>query len=294
MKRTGRFTSLHLMPRCDFSLRLVLSTLAVLVAVTFDTPAQEPAQQPTQEPSRRTAQKPATVFQFSTLPALSLGLYDGEMTFKELLKHGDFGIGTFRALDGELVILNGKAWRVRADGRVSPVERKTTTPFAIVTRFAPDHTLQVTQPLDYPALQRRLSLMLPTTNAAYAIEISGTFARLKVRSVPGQSKPYRPLAEVVKSQSVWEWKNVRGTLAGFRFPPYLAGVNLADYHFHFLSEDKQRGGHLLDCELQEGQIRMQTLRGFEMQLPTGDDFDRADLATDQSAALKATEKAGAN
>lgn len=286
MKRTRRFTSLHFIPRCNFSIRLVLSTLAALSAVTVDTPAKEP--------SRMTAQKPSTVFQFSTLPALSLGLYDGEMTFGELLKHGDFGIGTFDALDGELVILNGKAWRVRADGRVSSVDNKTTTPFAIITRFAPGHTVNVTQPIEYSALQQRISLMLPTVNAAYAIEISGTFARLKVRSVPGQSKPYHPLAEVVKSQSVWEWKNVRGTLVGFRFPAYLSGVNLADYHFHFLSDDKQRGGHLLDGELQDGKIRMQTLRGFAMQLPSGYDFDRADLATDQSATLKATEKAGAN
>lgn len=288
MERTGRSTSLPFGRRFNFSVRLALNTLAALVAVSVATSAQEP----TKQPGRVTAKKPSTVFQFSTLPAFSLGLYDGEMTFWELLKHGDFGIGTFHALDGELVILNGKAWRMRADGRVSPVEPKTTTPFAVITRFTPDQTLKVTGPLEYPALQQRLSQILPTINTAYAIEISGTFSRLKVRSVPAQSKPYRPLGEVVKTQSVWEWKNVRGTLVGFRFPSYLAGVNLADYHFHFLSDDKQRGGHLLDGALQDGTIRIQALRGFEMQLPVGSDFDRADLSTDQSAALKAAEKAG--
>ncbi len=286
MKRTRRRIFLPFIPRCYFSVRVALLALATLGAATIDTPAQET--------SRKTGQKPATAFQFSTLPALSLGLYDGEMTFRELLKHGDFGIGTFDALDGELIILKGKAWRVSADGRVSPVENKATTPFAVITRFAPDQTQKVTQPLDYVALQKRVLPMLPTPNTAYAIEISGTFSHIKVRSVPGQTKPYRPLAEVVKTQSVFEWKNVRGTLVGFRFPAYLSGVNLADTHFHFISDDKQHGGHLIDCELQDGKISVQTLRGFEMQLPTGQSFDSANLATDQSAALKETEQAGSN
>jgi len=282
MKSTRCRISLPFIPRCNFSVRLTLLTLATLGAVTIATPAQET--------SRKTEQKPATAFQFSTLPALSLGLYDGEMTFRELLKHGDFGIGTFDALDGELIISKGKAWRVSADGKVFAVENKATTPFSVVTYFKPEQTQKVGQPLDYAALQRCIQPMLPTSNVAYAIEISGTFSRIKVRSVPKQSKPYRPLAEVVKTQSVFEWKNVRGTLVGFRFPAYLSGVNLADTHFHFISDDKKQGGHLMDCELQNGQISVQTLRGFEMQLPTaGGSFDSANLATDQSADLKAAE-----
>jgi acetolactate decarboxylase len=257
--------------------------------VTTDSPAQESGRMAA---PKLAAQKSATVFQVSTLPALSLGLYSGTMTFGELLKHGNFGLGTFDALDGELIVLKGKAWRVRADGRVSPVENKATTPFAAVTHFAPHQSLSLPQPVDYAGLQQWVSLALTTNNTPYAIEIRGTFTRIKVRSVPRQSKPYRPLAEVVKTQSVWEWTNIRGTLVGFRFPGYLSGVNLADYHFHFLSDDTQRGGHLLDCELQNGTVRIQNLRGFKMQLPSSSDFDHANLATDHSAALKATEQAG--
>ena len=272
----------HFSSRRNLLALLALSTLAGISAFTIHTPAKEPG--------RTATQKLAKVFQFSTLPALSLGLYDGEMTFRELLKHGNFGVGTFDALDGELIILNGKAWRVRADGRVSAVDAKTTTPFAAVTHFTPDRSLKITQPTEYSALQRRLSEMLPTPNLPYPIEIRGTFARLKVRSVPKQKKPYRALAEVVKTQSVWEWQNVKGTLVGFRFPAYLSGVNLADYHFHFLSDDKQRGGHVLDCTLEKGDLKLQALRDFEMVLPRGRDFDRANLEVGQGEALDQTEK----
>ena len=243
--------------------------------------------------------KTATVFQFSTLPALSLGLYDGEMTFGALLKHGDFGVGTFDALDGEMILLDGKAWRVRADGVVSRVAKNETTPFAAVTRFAPTNTVKVSQPIEYSMLGERISAMPQMPNVPYAkpqspnlpiaIRVRGLFSRLKVRSVPRQNKPYRALSEVVKTQSVFEWKNVRGTLVGFRFPSYLSSVNLADYHFHFLSDDKTRGGHVLDGELQSGEISVQTLRGFAMQLPQNADFDNLNLVSDQSASLKAAE-----
>jgi acetolactate decarboxylase len=260
---------------------LALSTLAGIASIHA----------PAKEPNRVAMRQPATVWQYSTLPALSLGLYDGTMTFGEVLKHGDFGVGTFDALDGEAVILDGKAWQVRADGGVYSVGKNALTPFAAVTHFASDETILVMQPLEYSALQNRISKTLPTPNVPCAVAIRGTFARIKVRSVPRQSKPYRKLAEVVKTQSVWEWQNVKGTLVGFRFPAYLSGVNLADYHFHFLSDDNERGGHVLDCQLQTGKIEIQTLRGFEMWLPSGSDFDQANLTGDQSADLQAAEKA---
>ena len=242
------------------------------------------------EVARKTAGKAATAFQFSTLPALSLGLYDGGLSFGELLEHGDFGVGTFDALDGEGIILNGKAWQVRADGRVAAVAGKTTTPFAVVTFFKPNQIARVSSPAEYSALKAQINALLPTPNTPYAISVSGTFSRIKVRSVPRQDKPYRPLSEVVKTQSEWEWQNVKGTLVGFRFPAYLAQVNLADYHFHFLSDDKKRGGHLLDCALTSGEIKIQTLRGLDLQLPGDNSFDGANLSTDQSAALKASEQ----
>jgi acetolactate decarboxylase len=270
-----------------------LSTLAAAAVAQPRFPGA-PARLPNDVPRiyepRSEKAKAATLFQFSTLPALSLGLYDGGMTFGEVLRHGDFGLGTADALDGEVVILNGKAWQMRSNGQVAAVAPEMSTPFAVVTRFAPDRRQSVAQPAEYSALRQTLDEMLLTPNVPYAISISGTFARIKVRSVPRQSKPYRRLAEVTKTQSVWEWQNVKGTLVGFRFPAYLSNVNLADYHFHFISDDKKRGGHLLDCQLQSGEIAVQPLRKFEMTLPTGNDFDDANLSTVENAELKQAEQ----
>jgi acetolactate decarboxylase len=131
--------------------------------------------------------------------------------------------------------------------------------------------------------------LLPTRNVPHAIRIRATFSRLKVRSVPRQKKPYPPLSQVVKTQSEWQWRNVRGTLVGFWFPKYFSGMNLADYHFHFLSDDRKSGGHVLDGQMHNATIELQALRTFKMQLPQNRDFDSADLSTDQTAALHQAE-----
>jgi alpha-acetolactate decarboxylase len=58
----------------------------------------------------------AEVYQFSTISALLEGVYDGDVTVAEILRHGDFGLGTFNHLDGEMVIFDGVCYRLRFDG----------------------------------------------------------------------------------------------------------------------------------------------------------------------------------
>jgi len=234
--------------------------------------------------------QPGTLYQISTLQALSLGVFDGPTTFGELLKHGNFGLGTLNALDGEVIILDGKAWQARFDGQVLQVPREAQTPFAIVTRFKSERKSPLAR-AEYSALQTNLSReFLSTPNVIYAIKIHGLFSSLKVRSVPRQSQPYRTLGDAVKKQATWEWKNISGTLVGFRFPSFLASVNLADYHFHFVSDDKKRGGHVLNGTLETGEVEIQSLRNFEMILPSSAEFDQADLAQDQKTDLQKAEK----
>src|SRR3712207_8423939 len=56
-----------------------------------------------------------TLFQTSTIEALLDGNYEGDVTFAELEDRGDFGLGTFDALDGEMIALDGDFYQVRAD-----------------------------------------------------------------------------------------------------------------------------------------------------------------------------------
>jgi acetolactate decarboxylase len=216
-------------------------------------------------------------FQYSTIQALMEGVYDGNLTFRELEKQGDFGLGTLNALDGEMIGINGKFYQIRTDGKAYPVPENAKTPFAEVTFFHPDKTIELCESLNHLELEQRLKELLPSPNLIYGIKITGTFPYIKTRSVPRQQSPYPPLAEVVKRQTVFEFHNVRGVLVGFWLPAYLAGVNVAGYHLHFITEDRRAGGHLLDCRLGEASVEISQLTEFTLQLPLNTKFLQQDL-----------------
>jgi acetolactate decarboxylase len=61
------------------------------------------------------------IFQSSTINALLEGMYNGDLTLGEFRKHGDFGLGTLNALNGERVALDGKFFQVKSDGFFHPI-----------------------------------------------------------------------------------------------------------------------------------------------------------------------------
>ena len=191
--------------------------------------------------------KKNTVYQVSTITALKQGRYDGSVTFGELKQYGDFGLGTFQSLDGEMVAVDGQFYQVRVDGTVHKVPDSATTPFANVCFFHSERRIVLLKNDNFEKLKEALDSMLMPKEEIHAIRIRGLFPYVKTRSVPAQQKPYPGLAEVIKQQKVFELRNVRGTLVGFRFPKSMSGLNVTGYHFHFLTDDKQAGGHVLEC-----------------------------------------------
>jgi acetolactate decarboxylase len=207
-----------------------------------------------------------SIFQVSTFHALKHGKYEGETTFGELRKHGDFGIGTVNGLDGEVVALNGEFFQIKADGKVYSIAEQEKTPFAVVTFFKPDKTLSLPRISDMKELQETLDRMLPSADSILAIRIAGEFKYVKVRSVPRQEKPYPGLAEALKHQTEFELKNVSGTLVGFRCPSYMVGVNVPGYHFHFITADKKAGGHTLDCSVEGANVDVARISNLSVKL----------------------------
>lgn len=229
------------------------------------------------------------LFQTSTINALLEGIYDGEMTYKELKQHGGFGIGTFNNLDGEMIGLEGKFYQIKADGIAYPVDDSMKTPFAAVTFFESDKTVLLDKTVDYQELRQYLDNLLPTKNIFYAIKIKGRFKYIKTRSVPKQTKPYSPLVEVVKNQPIFEFHNIKGTMVGFRCPIYAKEINVPGYHLHFITEDRKAGGHLLECHLQNVKIEIDYTSEFYMILPQNAAFYKADLEKEKQQELKRIE-----
>ncbi len=230
------------------------------------------------------------VFQTSTISALLEGVYEGDITYDDLKKHGDFGIGTFNNLDGEMIGLEGKFYQIKDDGMAYSVPDTMKTPFAVVIFFKPDKALLLDKLANCKQLEQYLDNLLPTKNIIYAFKIEGDFKYIKTRSVPKQSKPYPPLIEAVNDQPTFEFNNVKGTIAGFWFPDYLEGINVPGYHFHFITEDRKAGGHILDCQLHNGRIEIDYISELYMVLPENNEFYNADLTKKKTGELEKVEK----
>ena len=231
-------------------------------------------------PQQQPNDKDDVLFQTSTLNALMEGVYDGDMTFGELRAHGDFGIGTFDALDGEMVEIDRQVYQIKADGIAHRVDDTTMkSPFAVVTFFEPDQTASLDKAMDCVQLEEFLDSLLPTKNIPYALRIEGAFAYLKTRSVPRQTEPYPPLVEVLENQPIFEFQNVTGVMVGFRLPGYMEGVNAPGYHFHFLTEDRTAGGHVLECQSQNVTIGIDYTDEWYVVLPEGGAFYEVDFTS---------------
>jgi len=199
-----------------------------------------------------------TLFQISTINALLAGVYDGKKTFAELKKQGNFGIGAIQGLDGELIALDGKFYQIKVDGTAYPVSNLMRTPFAVVTFFEADESLLIEDgPVDFVTIRKYLDALITNKNIFYAIRIDGDFESVKIRSVLAQDKPFRKLEEVLKSdQNIQQFTGVNGTMVGFWYPNYIGGINVYGYHFHFITKDRKRGGHVLDCRLVKGKVKI--------------------------------------
>ena len=229
------------------------------------------------------------VYQYSTINALLEGVYDGEMTCGKLLRHGDFGLGTFNALDGEMIVVDGEVYKIRSDGKAYRMGADDLTPFAMVTSFEPNMIFSIEHG-ESQTLEALIEAWVPESNLIQAIRIDGCFKHVKLRGVPQQERPYRRLAGIVRDQAVFEINDVRGTLVGFLIPPYFAGISVPGYHFHFITEDRSRGGHVLKCRTGHVEMRIDEIAQLHLVLPETGDFLKANLSGDKSAELEKVEK----
>ena len=223
--------------------------------------------------------------QAGTINALLKGCYEGDITMADLLRLGTDGIGTVQNLDGELIVLHGVAYSARADGSVVVVGPDTKTPFAVLTRFDSTSFSQV-DALPFKDFLAHLDRIAPIAPVV-AIRVSGSFQNLHLRSISKQFPPYRPLSEVVADQTEWHFDKAEGDLIGFRFPDTLAGVEVPGWHLHFLSKDRQHGGHVIGLDVMTAQVEFSSCDQLHVELPA--DIGIGDIGTADRSAIDAIE-----
>jgi acetolactate decarboxylase len=238
---------------------------------------------------RRALGKPVhTLFQVSTSRALVQGVYQEAVSSARLLCHGDFGLGTFDELDGEMVVLDGVVYQVRSDGTVHSVDGDAGTPFATVLHFFPDDTVPLKSVQSFAELCAICDKHRTSQNLFYAFRVDGVFSYIHTRAMQ-RTESGTSLKMAASTQPEFRFRDIEGVLVGFWSPQFAGSVDIPGYHFHFLSKDRAKGGHILECAGEGLRLQFETVKEFHLSLPDSEEFLRADLTTDRSKDLSAAE-----
>lgn len=131
----------------------------------------------------------AALYQYSMTQVLEASHFEGNLTISEASKHGDFGLGVFNGLDGEMVVVDGQFYQIFADGatRLSPGDQKV--PFISLVFFNASQAFDIASIATVQGLWDALSMHI-RGDSVHAIRIDGEFEFVRARSVPRQQKPY--------------------------------------------------------------------------------------------------------
>jgi acetolactate decarboxylase len=229
-----------------------------------------------------------TLFQVSTSAALVEGLYEGAVRVSRLLRHGDFGLGTFIDLDGEMVVLDGVCYQASSTGEVARVEGDRLIPYAVVTRFKGEFSKQIDRLDSYSKLISVCDELRDSDNVFYAFRVEGRFSSVKTRVMKAVTEG-TGLRTAASGQKEFLFKEVEGTLVGLWAPGFAGSFSVPGYHFHFLSSDRNKGGHVLECSAPQLSVAGCAINEMHISLPETEEFLKADLTRDPQDDLMGAE-----
>jgi len=233
-----------------------------------------------------------SMYQVSLMQAFMHGEYDGVITVGDLKTHGDTGLGTFEGVNGEMIILDGVIYQAASDGSINVMPDNETVPFATITNFDEDGKIDDISAKDFDDLTSQLDKEIGknSTNNMYVIKLKGDFSNITVRSVEKQEKPYKEFTEVAAvDQKVFNHADQTGTVVAVYFPEYMNELNMHGWHLHFLSDDKTKGGHVLNFTDFKGSGQIDEIHEFNMILPSDESFAKMNFTEDMTNKISSVE-----
>ncbi len=219
------------------------------------------------------------------------GLYDGFYSVDQLKLKGNFGIGAPHRLDGELLILNGRVWQTTHTDTTFEADGSMMVPYAAVHHFKPVASVKLDGSYTRDQLYAVLDTLLAEVNGMYGVKVSGTFTNITSRAFPAVTdQPAPPLASIMDRQVLFNHRDIDGALVGYKLPSFMGGMNFPGYHFHFLSDDYRRGGHMVEFTAKNITIEYDRIHRFEVQLPNSSEFDSFDFSSDRSSEARTIQR----
>ena len=194
--------------------------------------------------------------QIGTYAWLNSPNYSGLAPLRRVVTPRSIGLGTFHALDGELVVMGGTAYRVPTSGKPEQVSLSRRTPFAQTIEFHPVIKRRLPAGAQCTNLVQVIDDAVGTTRGLVAVKVRGQFTELTTRSVPRQERPWAALADVTTDQTEFDLSGRRAQLVGFRTGPDLNGASPVGVHLHGLTTVRRAGGQVLSCATGRGVRRL--------------------------------------
>lgn len=234
------------------------------------------------------------MYQVSTLNALLLGYFRGVITVEELLSHGDIGLGTFQDVNGEMIVLDHKVYRADHEGNTTEMKPDDPVSFAAVAYIEDGVSFDIKAGNSIDDLKQQLDIVIDEDfglNSMYAVRIDGHFSMVKARSEKGKHTNHIKLKEILKeNQQDFSIQDTDGSLVCLYFPDYMHGINAAGWHFHFISDDRKKGGHVYDLAFDDLKAQRKQLHNIQLQLPTDKAYDTYNLLSVTNNDVKEVEQ----
>lgn len=234
------------------------------------------------------------MFQVATLQALALGYTKPVVTVKELLAQGDTGLGTYRNVDGEMILAFGECYRADENGAVTRVPDDMGVPFSAVSFLQGKREFGLGSIDSISALKNELNNRIEENfglNSMHMVRIDGVFNKVCARSESAYESQHVELKEILRNtQKDFTFENIDGSLVCVYFPDFMDGINAAGWHFHFLSNDKTRGGHVFDIDMKEGHVFLDKISEIHIKMPDDPAFDTYSLKEASGEDIKKVEQ----
>lgn len=238
--------------------------------------------------------KEKTMFQVSTLQALALGYSRKVITAGELLNHGDTGLGTYEDVNGEMILVDGHPYRANETGEIEEVSPETGVPFCAVSFLQKECTFKIDSINDIKQLIDLLNIKIEEDfglNSMHLARIDGMFNAVHARSEAPYHSQHVTLKDMLKmTQKDFSFSDVSGSLVCVYFPDYMDGINAPGWHFHFVSEDRTKGGHVFELSIKEGTAYLDKISQIEIKLPSEPSFDTYSLKNASQSEIKEVEQ----
>ena len=250
---------------------LLASFLAVQLTSCTSTPKEDT---PVESQEAVEAPKSDLFYHYSIWYAFVNRIFDGELTSGELKTKGDMALGSFDLLDGELIMLDGILYRATQDGVVHIVdEAEAKVAYVNAAFFDNEKSFKLDSVGSYDELRQQINSQLPSRNIFYAFKITGDFKKMKCGGLHKQEKPFNEGLDVlIPNRPIFERENFKGTMVGFFCPDFIGEINVAGYHLHFVSDDQQFAGHVMEFEAANLEIQMDMIYQYQFDLPTSKEY----------------------